>query len=320
MKIIIALAAALAMAANAAAQSYPSRPITLVVGFAPGGGTDTVARVMQKKLGEYLGQTIVVENRAGAGGIIAADLVSKAAPDGYTILLATIAALAVAPHLNSKLPYNPLRDFAPISMATVSGNVLVVHPSLPAKTIAEYVKEANSRPGGLPYGTSGIGSAGNLAGELFRLTAKANLIHVPYKGGGPAMSDLLGAQILSVFASATTAVPQVKAGRLRALGTTSAKRSATMPEVPTIAEQGYPGYEATNWYAFVAPAKTPRDIVVRLNREIVKTLRDPETHDAIFKQGEEPTPSTPEELAQHMAREYATWGKVIKEAGIPVEQ
>ena len=320
MKIIIAIAAALGMAANAAAQGYPSRPITLVVGFAPGGGTDTVARVMQKKLGEYLGQTIVVENRAGAGGIIAADLVSKAAPDGYTILLATIAALAVAPHLNSKLPYNPLRDFAPISMATVSGNVLVVHPSLPAKTIAEYVKEANSRPGGLPYGTSGIGSAGNLAGELFRLTAKANLIHVPYKGGGPAMSDLLGAQILSVFASATTAVPQVKAGRLRALGTTSAKRSATIPEVPTIAEQGYPGYEATNWYAFVAPAKTPRNVVVRLNREIVKTLRDPETHDAIFKQGEEPTPSTPEELAQHMAREYATWGKVIKEAGIPVEQ
>src|SRR5437762_126598 len=172
MKIIIAVAAALAaalgVAANAAAQGYPSRPITLVVGFAPGGGTDTVARVMQKKLGEYLGQTIVVENRAGAGGIIAADLVSKAAPDGYTILLATIAALAVAPHLNSKLPYNPLRDFAPISMATVSGNVLVVHPSLPAKTIAEYVKEANTRPGGLPYGTSGVGSAGNLAGELFR--------------------------------------------------------------------------------------------------------------------------------------------------------
>jgi len=320
MKIVIALCAALGIAANAAAQGYPSRPITLVVGFAPGGGTDTVARVMQKKLGEYLGQTIVVENRAGAGGIIAADLVSKAAPDGYTILLATIAALAVAPHLNSKLPYNPLRDFAPISMATVSGNVLVVHPSLPAKTIAEYVKEANSRPGGLPYGTSGIGSAGNLAGELFRLTAKANLIHVPYKGGGPAMSDLLGAQILSVFASATTAVPQVKAGRLRALGTTSAKRSATMPEVPTIAEQGYPGYEATNWYAFVAPAKTPRNVVVRLNREIVKTLRDPETYAAIFKQGEEPTPSTPEELAQHMAREYATWGRVIKEAGIPVEQ
>ncbi len=320
MKIIIALVAALAMAANAAAQSYPSRPITLVVGFAPGGGTDTVARVMQKKLGEYLGQTIVVENRAGAGGTIAADVVARANPDGYTILLATIAALAVAPHLNSKLPYNPLRDFAPISMATVSGNVLVVHPSVQAKTLAEYVKEANSRPGGIPYGTSGVGSAGNLAGELFRLTAKANLVHVPYKGGGPAMSDLLGGQIPSVFASATTATPQVKAGKLRALGSTGSKRSAALPDVPTIAEQGYPGYEATNWYAYVAPARTPRNIVARLNAEIVRTLRDPETHEAILKLGEEPTPSTPEELAKQIEREHATWGRVVKEAGIPVEQ
>ncbi len=320
MKLVIALCAALAMAANAAAQTYPSRPVTLVVGFAPGGGTDTVARVMQKKLGEYLGQTIVVENRAGAGGTIAADIVSKAPPDGYTILLATIAALAVAPHLNSKLPYDPLHDFAPISLATVSGNVLVVHPAVHAKTLAEYVREANSKPGGIAYGTSGVGSAGHLAGELFRLTAKANLVHVPYKGGGPAMSDLLGAQIPSVFASATTATPQVKSGKLRALGSTGTKRSAALPDVPTIAEQGYPGYQATNWYAFVAPAKTQKDIIARLNREIVKTLGDTETHAAILKQGEEPTPSTPEELAQHMAREYATWGRVIKEAGIPVEQ
>ncbi len=320
MKIIIALAAALAAAVSASAQTYPARPVTLVVGFAPGGGTDTVARVMQKKLGEHLGQTIVVENRAGAGGTIAADVVSKAVPDGYTILLATIAALAINPHLNSRLPYKPLVDFAPISMATVSGNVLVVNSLVQAKTLAEYVKEANTKPGGIAYGTSGVGSAGNLAGELFRLTAKANLVHVPYKGGGPAMSDLLGGQIPSVFASATTATPQVKAGKLRALGSTGAKRSAALPEVPTIAEQGYPGYEATNWYAYVAPAKTPKDVIARLNREIVKTLNDPEAHAAILKQGEEPTPSTPEELAQHMAREYATWGRVIKEAGIPVEQ
>jgi len=312
---------ALAVAPSASAQTYPTRPVTIVVGFAPGGGTDTVARVMQRRLAEYLGQSIVVENRAGAGGSIAAGVVSKTNPDGYTILLGTIAALAVAPHLNSKLPYDPLRDFAPISMATVSGNVLVVHPSsVQAKTISEFVKEANSRPGGIAYGTSGIGSAGNLAGELFRLMAKANLIHVPYKGGGPAMSDLLGGQIPSVFASATTATPQVKAGKLRALGSTGVKRSASLPDVPTIAEQGYPGYEATNWYAYVAPAKTPREIVARLNREIVKTLREPETHEQILKQGEEPTPSTPEELAKHMAREHATWGKVIKEAGIPVEQ
>jgi tripartite-type tricarboxylate transporter receptor subunit TctC len=320
MKIIIALAAALAAVGTASAQTYPSRPVTLTVGFAPGGGTDTVARVMQRKLGEYLGQTVVVENRAGAGGTIAAGIVAKAEPDGYNILLATIAALAVAPHLNSKLPYNPLTDFAPISMATESGNVLVVHPSLPAKTLAEYVKLANSRPGGIAYGTSGVGSAGNLAGELFRLTAKANLVHVPYKGGGPAMSDLLGGQISSSFASATTATPQVQTGKLRALGTTSPKRSAALPDVPTIAEQGYPGYQATNWYAFVAPARTPKDIVNRLNREIVKTLNDPGTHAAILKQGEDPTPSTPEELAQHMKREYETWGRVIRDAGIPKEQ
>jgi tripartite-type tricarboxylate transporter receptor subunit TctC len=320
MKRIPVAVALLAFAGSVLAQSYPSRPVTLTVGFAPGGGTDTVARVMQRKLAEYLGQTVVVENRAGAGGTIAAGIVAKAEPDGYNILLATIAALAVAPHLNSKLPYNPLTDFAPISMATESGNVLVVHPSLPAKTLAEFVKLANSRPGGIAYGTSGVGSAGNLAGELFRLTAKTNLVHVPYKGGGPAMSDLLGGQIPSSFASATTATPQVQSGKLRALGTTSPKRSAALPDVPTIAEQGFPGYQATNWYAFVAPARVPKDIVARLNREIVKTLNDPGTHAAILKQGEDPTPSTPEELAQHMKSEYDTWGRVIRDAGIPKEQ
>ncbi|HTQ75159.1 MAG TPA: tripartite tricarboxylate transporter substrate binding protein [Burkholderiales bacterium] len=320
MRFVIALAAALAAASNALAQTFPSRPVTLTVGFAPGGGTDTVARVMQRKLGEYLGQTVVVENRAGAGGTIAAGIIAKAEPDGYNFLLATIAALAVAPHLNSKLPYNPLTDFAPISMATESGNVLVVHPSVPARTLAEYVRVANTRPGGIAYGTSGVGSAGHLAGELFRLTAKANLVHVPYKGGGPAMSDLLGGQIPSVFASATTATPQVQTGKLRALGSTGSKRSAALPDVPTIAEQGYPGYQATNWYAFVAPARTPKDIIARLNREIVKTLNEPDTHAAILKQGEEPVPSTPEELAQRMKREYDTWGRVIRDAGIPKEQ
>jgi tripartite-type tricarboxylate transporter receptor subunit TctC len=315
-----ALAAALAAPGGASAQAYPARPVTIIVGFAPGGGTDTVARVMQKKLAEYLGQSVIVENRAGAGGTIAAAIVAKAEPDGYTVLLATIAALAVAPHLNSKLPYNPLTDFAPVSMATESGNVLVVHPSVPVKTLAEFVKLANSKPGGIAYGTSGVGSAGHLAGELFRLTAKVNLTHVPYKGGGPAMSDLLGGQIPSVFASATTATPQVQSGKLVALGSTGSKRSAALPNVPTIAEQGYPGYEATNWYAYVAPAKTPKAIVTRLNRDIVRTLKDPDTHAAILKQGEEPVASTPEELAQKIRREHATWGRVIRDAGIPKEQ
>lgn len=320
MRITFAFAAALAVAANASAQTYPSRPVTIVVGFAPGGGTDTVARIMAKRLNEYFGQNVVVENRAGAGGAIAADIVSKASPDGYTILLGTIAALAVAPHLNSKLPYDPLRDLVPISGAVTSANVLVVHPSVQAKTLAEYVREANSKPGGMAYGTSGIGSAGNLAGELFRIMAKANLTHVPYKGGGPAMNDLLGGQVPSVFASASTAVGQVKSGKIRALATTGPKRSTSLPDVPTIAESGYPGYEATNWYAYVAPAKISKEIVARLNRDIVRTLRDPETREHLLKQGEEPMPTTPEELGQHIEREYAIWGKVIKEAGIPVEQ
>ncbi|MGB7541624.1 MAG: tripartite tricarboxylate transporter substrate binding protein [Burkholderiales bacterium] len=317
MKKIIVATIALAMSGSAAAQgAFPGKPVTMVVGFAPGGGTDITARTIAKKLGEYLGQNVVVENRAGAGGNIAADFVAKANPDGYTILLGNVGSLAVAPHLNSKLPYNPLRDLAPISMAVVFANVLVVNPSVPATTLAEYVKLANGRPGGMPYGTSGIGGAGHLAGELFKLTAKTNLTHVPYKGGGPAMSDLLGGQIPSLFASAPSAVGPVKSGRIRALATTGSKRSASFPEVPTIAESGYPGYEATNWYAFVAPAKTPKEIIERLNREIVRTLNTPETHDQLLGHGEEPSPSTPEELAKYIQREYETWGRVVKEANI----
>ena len=320
MKKTIVAAIAFVLTASALAQStYPSRPVTLVVGFAPGGGTDITARTIAKKLSEYLGQPIVVENRAGAGGNIATDMVARANPDGYTILLGNVGSLAVAPHLNAKLPYDPQRDLAPISMAVVFANVLVVNATAAAATLDEYVKLANSRTGGMPYGSSGIGGAGHLAGELFKLMAKANLVHVPYKGGGPAMSDLLGAQIPSLFASAPSAVPQVKSGKIRALATTGAKRSASFPDVPTIAELGYPGYEATNWYAFVAPARTPKEIIERLNREIVRTLNTPETRNQFLSQGEEPAPSTPEELAKFIEREMATWGRVVKEAGIQAQ-
>jgi len=317
MKKALLAVAAFVFAGSALAQgTYPNRPVTLVVGFAPGGGSDITARTIAKQLTEYLGQNIVVENRAGAGGNIAAAYVAKATPDGYTIFLGNVGALAVAPHLNSNLPYMPLRDFAPISMAVMFGNVLVVHPSVKATKLAEYLKEANSRPGGMPYGSAGVGSAGHLAGELFKLMAKANVVHVPYKGGGPAMSDLLGGQVPSVFASAPTAVGPVKAGRIRALATTGAKRSASLPDVPTIAELGYPGYEATNWYAIVAPAKTQNDIIVRLNRDIVRTLEEKETRAHLLDHGEEPSPSTPENLGKYMEREYETWGKVVKEAHI----
>ncbi len=320
MKRVLLAAFALAWAGGALAQgTYPTRPVTMVVGFAPGGGGDITGRTLARKFGDYLGQNVVVENRAGAGGNIAAASVAKANPDGYTIFLGNVGALTVAPHLVSSLPYDPLRDFAPISLAVVFANVLVVHPSVPAKTLAEYVSVSNATPGGMPYGTSGVGSAGHLAGELFRLVAKVKLTHVPYKGGGPAMSDLLGGQVPSLFASAPTAVPQVKSGKIRALATTGPKRSASFPDVPTIAESGYPGYEATNWYGLVAPAKTPKDVIGRVHRDFVKTLNDRDIREQLLSHGEEPTPTTPEEFGRFMQRELATWGKVVKEAGIQAE-
>jgi tripartite-type tricarboxylate transporter receptor subunit TctC len=319
MKRLSTAAVLMALAGGAWAQGYPSKPVTMVVGFAPGGGGDITGRTLAKQFGDYLGQNVVVENRAGAGGNIAGTYVAKATPDGYTIFLGNVGALTVAPHLNSDLPYAPLRDFVPISLGVVFANVLVVHPSVKARTVAEYVKEANSKPGGMPYGTSGVGSAGHLAGELFKLMAKANLVHVPYKGGGPAMSDLLGGQVPSLFASAPTAVGPVKTGRVFALATTGPKRSASFPDVPTIAESGYPGYEATNWYGLVAPAKTPKDIIERLNRDFVKTLKTAEVRDQLLSHGEEPTPTTPEEFGAFMKRELDTWGKVVREAGIQAE-
>jgi tripartite-type tricarboxylate transporter receptor subunit TctC len=319
LRVFIATIAFLA-AANAGAQSgYPGATIKTVVGFAPGGGTDIAARIVAKKLGENLGQQVIVENRPGAGGNIATELVARAAPDGYTILLGNVGSLSVAPHLHSKLPYDPQRDLAPVTMAVVFANVLVVHPSVPAQTVAEYVGLANAKPGYMAYGTSGVGGAGHLSGELFKLMAKTDITHVPYKGGGPAMSDLLGGQIMSSFASAPSAVPHIKAGKIRALATTGATRSAFLPEVPTVAELGYPGYEATNWYAYVAPAKTPREIVDRLNREIVKVLNTPEIRAQLISNGMEPSPSTPDALAKYMDRELATWGRVVKEAGIQAE-
>jgi len=316
------LAAVLAFACPAfglAQGGFPSRPVSMVIGFAPGGGADITARIIVKKLSENIGQNIIVDNRAGAGGNIAATAVAKAAPDGYTIYLANVGVLAVAPHLNSNLPFNPERDFAPITMAVVLDNVLVVHPSVAARTLAEYIAEANKRPGGMPYGSSGIGGAGHLAGELLKLMAKANLVHVPYKGGGPAMSDVLGGQIPSLITTAGTAAPHVKAGKIRALATTGSKRSTFYPDVPPVAEAGYPGFEAVNWYAYVAPAKTPKEIVERWSREIIKVLNTQETREQLLANGMEPTPSTPEELARTIARELVVWGRVVKEAGIKAE-
>jgi tripartite-type tricarboxylate transporter receptor subunit TctC len=311
--------AGLALAASSALAQYPSRAVTLVVGFAPGGGTDTVARVMQKPLGDRLGQQVVVDNKPGAGGNIATDMTAKSAPDGHLVHLANVGSLTVAPHLVSNLPYDPMRDLAPVSIAVIFPNLVVLHPSVPANTLPEFIKLAKDNPGKYTYGSSGIGGAGHLAGELLKMMAKIDLVHVPFKGGGPAMQAMLGGQIHSYMATPVAAGPHVKAGKAKAIATTGPQRDPLMPNVPTVAESGYPGYEATNWYAFVVAAKTPPEIVARLNREIVATLKDPQVLQLLRNQGVEPSPSTPEELRAFMKKELDTWGKVVKEAKIQVQ-
>jgi tripartite-type tricarboxylate transporter receptor subunit TctC len=309
----------LGFVATAAGAQFPSRPLTLVVGFAPGGGTDTVARLMQPRLSEALGQQVVVDNKAGAGGAIATDFVAKSPADGHTILLGNIGSLTVAPYTIAKLPYDPMRDLAPITMAVVFANVIAVHADVPARSLADLVKLAREKPGTVTYGSSGINGAAHLAGEMLKVMSKADLVHVPYKGGGPAMQALLGKQTLAAILTPVSAIPHIRAGTIRALATTGAKRAALMPEVPTVAEQGYPGYEAINWYAFMAPARTPREVIQRLHRDLTHVMALPEVRDSFNKQGLEPSPGTPEDLARYMQREYETWGRVVKEAGIKAQ-
>ena len=313
-------AALLVFGGNASAQGgFPSRPITLVVGFAAGGATDTAARIIAKKLSENLGQPVIVDNRAGAGGNIAHQQVANAAPDGYTILLGSLGPLSVAPHLIKNLPYDPQKDLAPLTMGVIFANVLVVHPGVPAKTLAEFVAMAKQKPGAYEYGSTGVGGAAHLAGELFKIRAGVDLTHVPYKGGGPAMPDILGGRITSYWATPSTALPHIQAGKLRPLATTGLTRSPTLPDVPTIAESGYPGFEAINWYAFVAPGKTPPEILDRWNRELVKVLNTPEVRDKLIEHGLEPKPGTRAELAAYIRKESDTWGRVIREAKITAE-
>ncbi len=310
---------ALFVSGSALAQaSFPSKPITMVVGFEPGGGTDTVARIIAKFMADNVHQQVVVENHAGAGGNIAVDNVIRSAPDGYTIVLANVGSVVVNPHL-LKLNYNTLTDLAPVTMAVVFPNVIVAHPRLQIKTLAEFIKLAKEKPGTVTFGSSGIGGAGHLAGELLQIDAKIKLVHVPYKGGGPAMRGLLAGEIDSYFATPVAALPHIKTGKAIPLATTGAKRSRALPDIPTVAESGYPGYEAVNWYAYYAPAKTPREIIEKLNHELVKVLRMPEAVALLDKQGVDAEPGTPAELAAYTKREYETWGKVVKTAGIKAQ-
>ena len=316
---IVLAAAALAVAGTVGGQSFPSRSVTLTVGFAPGGGTDTAARIIAQKLSGNLGQSVVVDNKAGAGGNLAAQHIAMAAPDGYTIHLTSVGPMSVSPHLVKDLAFDPKRDIAPITMGVVFPNVMVVHSGVPAKTLDEFVALAKQKPGQVNYASAGVGGAGHLAGELFKERAGINMVHVPYKGGGPAMADLLSGRIDMYIGVPSTVAQHVESGKLRALATTGAKRSSTMPGVPTVAESGYPGFEATNWYAFVAPGKTPKDVLDFWNRELTKVLSDPQVRAELAKHGLDPAPGTREELAQYFERESQKWGKVVRDAKITNE-
>ena len=308
----------LGSAAQAAPDWLPNKPVTLVVGFAAGGAADAAARMIAKKLGENIGQTVVVDNKGGAGGNIAHQFVSKAPTDGSVLLFGSVGPLTIAPHL-MKLPYDPFKDLAPISGGVNFPNVLVVHKGAGVKTLAEFVAKARKNPGTVDYASTGAGSASHLAGELFNQRAGIDMVHVPYKGGAPALQDLLGERVTSYFAAPPTALPHIEAGKLIPLATTGLTRPAYMPDIPTVAEAGYPGFEALNWYAFVAPGKTPKPMLDRWNTEIVKVLNDAGIKEALNKHGLTPQPTTRAEFAAFMKKEYDQWGRLVKERKLTAE-
>jgi len=313
----VAMAGALA-APVVLAQAYPAKAIRVIVPSSPGGGTDILARVIAARLTEAWGQQVVVENRAGAGQMIGIELAAKAAPDGYSLLMAA-STLAINPVMYKKVPYDALRDFAPITQAAALPNILVAHPSLPVKNVKELVALAKARPGQLVYASAGHGTSPHLSFELFLYMTGTKMIHVPYKGTGPGAVDTVAGQVQLMMPNLLTALPHVKSGRLRALGVTSAKRSAGVPDVPTIAQAGVPGYEAIQWYGLLAPAGTPREIVTKLHGEIVKILAAPDTREKLSSDGAEPVGSTPEQFAAFIRAETEKWGKVVKAAGIQPE-
>ena len=298
------------------AQEFPpQKPVTLVVGFAPGGAADAAARLIAKKLGENIGQSVIVDNRAGAGGNIAHQQVANGPADGSMLLFGSIGPLTIAPHV-MKVGYDPFKDLAAVSGGVNFPNVLVVHKGAGVKNLAEFVALAKKKPGSVDYASTGAGSASHLAGELFNQRAGIEMVHVPYKGGAPALQDLLGERVTSYFSAPPTALPHVEAGKLVPLATTGPTRPAYLPNIPTVAESGYPGFEALNWYAFVAPAKTPAPMLDRWNSEIVKVLNDPGVKEALNKHGLTPQPTTRAELSEFMKQESTKWGAIVRERKI----
>jgi tripartite-type tricarboxylate transporter receptor subunit TctC len=315
-----ALTACLIAASTAAyAQDYPTRPVRLIVPTSPGGGTDISARMIAPKLSEYLGRQVVVENRAGGGTNIGVEFVARAAPDGYTLLMG-ISSLTINPHTQTKVPYDPVKDFAPISQVVVVPLILVSHPSLPVRSVKELIAFARTRPGQLNYGTGAVGSNPHLAMELFLYRTGLKIVHVPYKGQGPAVVDSVAGHVHLMMANILAALPHVKNGRMRALGVTSAKRSAVAPDIPTLAEAGVPGYEVVQWFGVLAPANTPRDIIAKLHAGTVRAVQDPAIKARFISDGGETVGSTPEEFAAVIRADLKKWGKVVKDAGIKLDQ
>lgn len=313
---MLALAALVPYPADA--QSWPAKPIRLIVTYPPGGGADTVARLLSPKLGEYLGQPILVDNRPGASGTIGAELVAKSPADGYTLML-DASSYAVNPSLYPKLAYDPLKAFKPVSVLVLFPNMLVVNPEVPAKSVGELIALAKAQPGRIAYASSGNGSAQHLAAELFRQRAGLDMVHVPYKGGGPALQDVMGGQVPVFFANMASGLSHVKSGKLRVLAVTGAKRSASLPDVPTVAEAGIPGYEVYEWNAVFAPAATPEAIVKRLHAEIAKTLALPEVRDRITALGGEIVATSPAEAERWLRTQIDVWSRVVKTAGIRLD-
>ena len=310
--------ACLLLSGMAGAQSYPARPIRMIVPQSAGGSTDLVARPLAQRLSEVLGQSVIVDNRVGAGSTIGTDLAAKAAPDGYT-LLAVAASFTMSPSLYKKLPFDPVRDFEPISQLTSLPNILVVRPSLPATTLKEFIAYAKARPGQLNFGSSGVGTGTHMSMELLMNLTGIRMTHVPYKGGAPSVTALLGNEVNVVFATISTALPHVRSGRLRALAVSTAKRSAAVPQVPTIAESGVPGFDYSSWIGLLAPARTPAAIIKRLNAEAVRIMHGPEMKAVMAGEGSEAAATTPSEFAATIKREVARWKGVAQAAGIKAD-
>lgn len=305
-------------AAQAADSAYPTRPVRLVVPFAPGGGVDATARIVAPKLSEFMGQNWVVDNRTGAAGNIASEIVARANPDGHTVLLALDTQLTANPILYN-LPFNVEKDLQPVVILAVSDQIVVVHPSVPARTLKEFIALVKQKPGAFRHGSAGVGSSNHLAAELFKKVTGVDMVHVPYKGAGPAIAAILAGEIQMNVSSTASTIGHIKAGRLRALASTGAKRGKALPDLPTVAESGYPGFEAIQWYGLVVPGATPKNIVARIHRESLKALQAADVQASMDRLGLEQDPGTPEELRERIRKETAKWAVIIKEAGIRVQ-